>query len=213
MRRAKWVFVCLLALLLNVEASAQVKAPQRLSDEQEAHVRDVINSLDKFNSLRLSLEAGERGDGKHREWMDEMRSLGFKQANYALKFVWNRKLTKLAIVEVSYHPKYYQYDVRVTDPAVLQRIISSGLKRKLDAETTERARNLIPALIASDKSFSRALTDRRARACGEVSINLLDDETLPAIVEMPTIDFCGRPHKNRRRRPQTGRNTQRASWF
>jgi len=160
-------------------------------NEQDPHTLQVIQSLWKFNPLRLALEDGLRGDGVHYPWMDDMRKLGVKQVAYTIQFVFHRGTLRRRIIHSSYYPEYYQLDVTVKDGRILRKIVASGLKRKLDAAVMKRARSAIRPVL---KEWSKP------QACGIIYLNLLDDENLPILDGITEIELtCKelRPKKTR----------------
>lgn len=171
---AAMILIAFHTVVPNVQDSV---ASKQMTDK-EAHVRKVIETLDPLNPLRVYLEHGERGNGIKYEWMDEMQKLGIKHAAYIISFVWDQGNITARVTDVSYHPKYYQYDVVVSDPDVLNRLVSSGLEKKLRDEAISRAKRMIPGHIHKPSQ----------RTCGKIYVNLLDDETLPVLNDIPDVD-------------------------
>lgn len=152
---------------------------KQYANQQDEHIRQVIESLDKYNELRMALEDGYRGDGIHHSWMDDMRKLGIKHVSFIFRFFWDQGVLKLTVSEVIYLQKYYQFEV--TDPVALRQIADSGLRDKLEVEARQRATSEIQASI---KQF-----EPKTLACGTVSEILFDDEALPILNAMTRIDI------------------------
>ena len=173
-KHMKLIFGLSIVLALFISANGQEKH----YDSQDDFIVKVIRSLPANNMLRVALERGEKGDGIHHSWMDEMKKYEIKQAAYVFNFEWQEnKIINLIEKRVSYHPAYYQYDVTFKDERKIQEIKESDLAEILKAEAMIRARNLL------EKVLKRESPNESAR--GTVYSNLLDDERLPILVDLP----------------------------
>lgn len=158
--------------LLNAQANTTPKS------SQDDFIAEVMQTLDKSNVLRIALEKGDRGDGVHYPWMDQMKKLGIKQVSVVIDFQWNGSTVRTSVTRVSYHQKYYQYNVIIAQPDTLRNIESSNLEIALRTESLCRANNHLSQILKGHPS-----------AKGTAYINLLDDERLPVLYDMPEIDF------------------------
>lgn len=176
----KVISLLLITISCLTVTRAQSRQNSRQLNQQDAHIRKVVDTLDENNELRIYLEQGERGDGVHYAWMNDMHKLKIKQVSYTFNFEWDRGVLKVNINKTTYHQKYYQFDTRIKSAATLNRIVDSGLKDELEVEARTRATLRIQKLIEQEQPHYKA--------CGTVYITLLDDETLPIIDGMPYID-------------------------
>ncbi|MEZ5307873.1 MAG: hypothetical protein R2684_12080 [Pyrinomonadaceae bacterium] len=149
--------------------------------QDEDYIKEVIGSLDEFNILRLALEQGDRGDGQHHPWMDIMKKLGIAQVTFTFKFEWRKnRVTNLKQRNIKFHPVYYQYDVYFKDKQKLKEITNTSLKKVVLEEASNGARRFIGRIL------NRECLDVSTE--GLVYFVLLDDERLPAVVEMPEFE-------------------------
>src|SRR2546425_12947218 len=73
-RSLKVLFPC---FVISFAVACHSSRPQRKSDPNaEEHVRQLIKSLPPGSEIRHRLEVGDRGDGLHYTWMDDMRGRG-----------------------------------------------------------------------------------------------------------------------------------------
>src|SRR6516162_1076714 len=79
------IFVAALVAMFFV-FSGQNAQDSYLSQTQ---IRQVILSLPPDSEMRRYLERGDRGDGVHYAWMDQMKDLGVKRAKIFLDFKWS----------------------------------------------------------------------------------------------------------------------------
>ncbi|MBS1798076.1 MAG: hypothetical protein JSS81_29940 [Acidobacteria bacterium] len=169
----------------------QVRAQNGLNDEQEARAKKIMQSLDKYSKLRISLENGGRGDGIRYAWMDELQKLGIKRVSFTINFVWNNKITKLDIVEIGYYSQYYDVDDPKGDTEKFKRILSSDLEDRLKSEIITRAKKSIPYVIENNSE----IYGKKKKICGTEYMNLLDDEVLP-ILNPPSFLYEVKPKPN-----------------
>ena len=170
------LFATILLTLLYLPSNAQKETCVNQNDFYQT----LIQSLDKSNILRDALEQGQRGNGIHYFWMSEMKKFGVKQVSYSFNFEMNENVVTITTVnDIAYHPVYYQYDIFITDEAKLKEISRSGLDEILKAEAVKRARNFLEDVINKKNSSAK----------GIVYINLLDDERLPILVDLPEIIY------------------------
>lgn len=162
--------------LLSTFSGQDFPPVSALSPIAESRVRELLKGLEANNTLRYSLEQGARGNGIHEAWMDTMRRYGVKQASFVINVKWKDGVESLKIKNVSFLRHYYRYDTRIKDRKLLQQFRDVGLEQKVRDAILIRAK----ADLAQ-----RMKTWRRAK--GTLYLNLLDDEALPILDEMPTF--------------------------
>ena len=171
---SKQLQLMLLTILFSATVFSQVTNHSDLDDE---FIKSLIESLEKGNILRNELERGHRGDGIHLPLMDQMKSFGIKQVSLAIELTWtNNRLEKARFRFIHYMPRYYEYGVFITDETAIRSIRSSGLEQKAKDEACKIAKGFVNRL-----SEGRNMT-------GTIYINLLDDERLPAVADMPELE-------------------------
>ena len=159
--------------------SPQIIAQEKAVSDDETYIAGLIGSLKPGNVLRLALEQGSRGDGLHRIWMDEMKSMGIKQAAYHFRFSWDGgAIDKMYVRKISYLHQYYHYGKAYQDPEEIEKIVKTGLARTLECEARKKATIFLNGLLRPGTP-----------AVGTVYANLLDDERLPLLVDLPDIDY------------------------
>jgi hypothetical protein len=160
----------------------QIIAQDKTIADEEAYIAGVTGSLEAGNVLRIALEQGSRGDGVHREWMDEMRAVGVKQAAFQFRFSWDgESIIKIFVRKVSYLRQYYHYGKVIRDPQEIEKVIPSGLALTLECEAKKKATIFLNGVLRPGTP-----------AVGTVYANLLDDERLPLLVDLPDIDYLRR---------------------
>lgn len=148
------------------------------TNSADTHVQEVIESLEGDNSLRFALMRGARGDGIHFAWMDQMKRFGAKQAAFQIHFERKFNRTEFKIQTITYLYHYYRYDKHLNKPAVLRDIRASGLQNSLATEILARSPVMVDQL-----NFAI----NRSSFCGTLFVNLLDDEALPILNDMPKV--------------------------
>ncbi|MDT7602434.1 MAG: hypothetical protein QOF61_431 [Acidobacteriota bacterium] len=169
--------------LLNHGQPSHSRSASPLSDD---HIQEIIKSLEPDNILRRSLERGERGDGVHRAWMDKMRQHNIKQSSAILRFSWKGETTVVKIKEVLLLQQYYRYDTQIKGGNLLRRAREDGLIQELREVILARAQAAVHELI---KNIAQTARRDIRRAHGTLYLNLLDDETLPVLNQMPTVEW------------------------
>ena len=170
-------------LLTSLLVGSVVTASGQTVDER---ITRVIHSLEPDNTLRISLERGVRDDGIHHRWMNAIKAHGIKQVALIVKFGWSDGVSSLKVSRVTYLTDYYRYNASIRESNVLKCIRASGLERDLRAAIIERANKALPALM---KNVAQTGGVRPPRARGTLYLNLLDDEALPVLDEMPIVDW------------------------
>ncbi|HMJ09030.1 MAG TPA: hypothetical protein VK468_08495 [Pyrinomonadaceae bacterium] len=168
----------LVMLLYGSYCVGQTLNQTKLSDLQEAHVKQVIQSLDQYHPLRVSLETGSRGDGIRRQWMNGMRKVGLKEASYAINFIWNTDPRMVEIANVGLYSQYYIVNDPGKDTETFLKTVDAGLQNTLRKEALSRAKKVLPAMLADSRNLYGI---GKGKICGTVYIVLLDDETLPTL--------------------------------
>lgn len=157
--------------------SQEVPRPRLI--DREAHLKEIAAQLDPINRMRIAIESGDRGDGVYYLWMDGMKGLGVKQAAFTVRFIWTKRTRSVEIVDVKYLTRYYVMNLEIKDPDLNRQIVDSGLEAKLSAEALTRAAKMIPQYLTPSWN---------GPVCGDLDINLLDDETLPILNVIPLIE-------------------------
>jgi hypothetical protein len=170
--------IAILFLSLPIIVSGQQSPPEsNLNPAAESRMQEILKGLESNNSLRYALERGARGDGIHYAWMDTMRRYGVKQASFVITFKWKDGVESLKIKKVFFLRHYYRYDTQIRERNLLQQFRTVGLEREVrDAILTRAKADLAQRL------------GKQRQARGTLYLNLLDDETLPILDEMPTIE-------------------------
>ena len=151
---------------------------------QEDYINTVIHSLDKANMLRNALERGNRGDGIHYGWMDDMKEFRVRQISFTLGFEWtDNKVGCVSLKQIDYHPEYYRYSQVVQEASVLEKIHGSEFEKSVKREAIKRGKEMLLKVL-----------NGKPNATGTVYINLLDDERLPILYDMPEVSFSVVPN-------------------
>jgi hypothetical protein len=183
-------FISAAVFVLLISASFYSQDNCKAEDKERAKL--IAQKLEEYNFLRMAIEREEFGDCVHYAWMDEMRKLGVKQVDASLDFVWNDKIEQLEITKMSFLQTYYRLDTGLKDKKLLEQIESSGLKKQFEAAILERAKKDVLILIESLKrNYKEGLlkNEPKGKISGTIYQNLLDDESLPVLVDMPTVDY------------------------
>jgi hypothetical protein len=176
--------VAIVILSLPLIASGQSPSAGGPNSAAEIRAQEILRSLESNNTLRYQLERGARGDGIHHAWMDLMKRYGIRQASFVLEFKWNDRVESVKIKKVVYVRHYYRYDTQVKDGDLLRQVRDSGLEQDLHEAILVRARESVPEIV---KSFERTIGKHRRKVQGTLYLNILDDEVLPILDEMPQL--------------------------
>ena len=169
-----------LTIIVNAQQASPVRA---LNPAAESRAQEILRGLEGDNTLRLSLESGERGDGVHYGWMDKMRQYGIKQASFVISFKWKGGVESLKIKKVSFLRRYYRYDTQIKERTLLRQFREVGLERELRDVILIRAKASVSRMMKNVAQTAN-LNPRRH---GTLYLNLLDDEALPILDEMPDV--------------------------
>ncbi len=171
-----WTKAAAISLAVSINLPAQRENPTQPSEAAEQHIRQLIGSLPQGCELRGDLEAGQRGDGIHRAWMDQMRREGLKEARYLVQFTWDHGLKELKVQSARYFSDYclrvVGTGVEIKDQVRLKQIADSGLQRVLEQAAVARAKERVRRELAQVHWNS---------AHGIVFVMLTDDEWLPTV--------------------------------
>lgn len=171
------LIICTVALVFFICTNGSAQEQRLLG--QDDYVASVIRSLNESNVLRMALERGERGDGVHSQWMDGMRSFNIKQAAYAFRFHWDgRAVSEISVKKATYGREYYEPASTIKVKTELEQIERSGLGSTLEAEAKKAAVSFLFKILRIGQ-----------RASGTVYVSLLDDERLPPMNDLPSIDY------------------------
>ena len=180
----KLVFAILLSLPLIV--NGQSSSIRALDPAAECRVQEIVKGLESDNTLRFAVDRGDRGEGIHYAWMGRMQQLGIRQASFVVGFEWKRGVESLKIKNISLLRQYYRYDTQIKDRNFLRRVRDSGLEQELRKAILLRARAAVPQIM---KNVSQTANANPRRAHGTLYLNLLDDEALPILDEMPNVEW------------------------
>lgn len=172
--------VLMVALAFCYEAGAhKLQAAEPPHYQEGELISHLIKTLDSSNPLRAALESGRRGDGIHQSWMDGMKQQGIKQASFRIRFTWEKGSVRFQIVNVKYLRQYYQFNTAVKAARSL-RAVPIKLKNDLRGAILVRAKADVE---------SRFKDSKNRRICGTLYLNLLDNEILPILDEIPHLDY------------------------
>jgi len=180
--------ICIvLSLSLTLIANGQQSVSMNgLTPAAESRALEALKSLQSDNELRLALERGERGNGIRYTWMDKMQQLGVKQATYAVDYGVNDRMGILEVKSATFLREYYRYDSQIKDRKLLRQIRDSGLEERLHIEILARARE---AVLRHLKNANQSAKTSPRRGHVTLYLNLLDDEALPILDEMPKVEW------------------------
>lgn len=175
-----WVLLLFCIQCLSYQTPIFAQQPLNAAqDDPEARVQRIALQLEPFNPLRVAIENGERGDGIHFGWMNEMKSLGVKRAIVTVRFVWTKNNRLMRIVGLVYLGAYYPTDYELTGKKFRDSLTKTNLEQGLVAEAFRQVSNSIPDLLGSSQF---------PQTCGEIQVDLLDDEALPVPGSIPTLE-------------------------
>ncbi|MEO6394235.1 MAG: hypothetical protein ABIP75_20445 [Pyrinomonadaceae bacterium] len=162
---------------------AQITVGQNRSFDRspETRVQEIIKRLDANSDLRYLLLRGDRGNGPHMPWMDQMKDLGIQQASFKISFTVVNNKRDFHIVSVRYLSHYYRSDKELKSRNFMRKVKLLNLDEALSSAILKRADEILLQLINS-KQVKENLGPIR---CGIIYANLLDDEILP-IIDLPT---------------------------
>jgi len=152
---------------------------QTANQSRDERVRQILESLEPGNTLRVALKRGDRGSGAHYAWMDKMQQQDIKQTSYRIRFRWGKQNKKLKITDVKYLRRYYRFDTAIDDQAIIEQIRVSGLEQELRTEILLRAKVNLEQRMQDLGS---------SQICGTLYLNLLADDVLPILDEPPILD-------------------------
>jgi hypothetical protein len=142
------------------------------SQSDQEHIRQVILSLPTDSEMRSYLERGDRGDGVHYPWMDQMKKLGVKRARVFLDFTWSawrRHPVDIGLSRIALYKSYDGNCAQITDPEQRRLIENAGLRRELERF----------AAAETAKSHWFYIDKRPLANHGLAAVELFDDEWLP----------------------------------
>lgn len=160
----------------------QPLSKQDANQSANERVHRLLETLEKDSTLWVALERGDRGDNIYRQWMNKMQQHGVRQASFRIKFSWGKQSKDLKITDIKYLQEYYHFDTAISDALILNQIRAGELEQELSTEVLNRAK----------VNLNRRLRDLNAnQICGTLYLNLLDDEVLPILDDMPDVsDEC-----------------------
>jgi hypothetical protein len=156
------------------------------SQPDQGHIGQVILSLPTDSEMRSYLERGDRGDGVHYPWMDQMKELGVKRARVFLDFTWSawrRHPVDIGFRRIALYKSYDGNCAQITDPEQLKLIENAGLRPELERF----------AAAETAKSHWFYIDKRPLANHGLATVELFDDEWLPRF--SPNLMPLGGGHK------------------
>jgi len=161
----KWINR-LLCTLLTVCVTAPVVCAQHQPDPTEKSlIEQLTRDLPNSSLLKSELEAGLRGDGVRKPWMDFMQRQGVKRAWVVLNVLSNRDRNDFTLNRITYYSGYKGGASQISDPGLLDSIEKSGLPNVLTEAAIDRAR--------SDPWEKKGYL--------RVPVDLLEDQWLPPV--------------------------------
>ena len=185
MRKNSFMKVLILFFCFVSGVAGQESLPTS-QQSPESRVAQTIKTLESDNALRRSLEGGERGNGVHRAWMDKMQRFRIKQAAFTIAFTWLNGVESLKITDVRFLKQYYRYDTQIKDQGLLREMQVDGLERDLCEAILLRAVEFVPTIMQNIVQIANV---KSKQARGTLYLNLLDDEVLPILDEMPDVEW------------------------
>jgi hypothetical protein len=149
----------------------------------EEHTKDLLEKLAKGGSYAEVLKRGSPKSPVQRPWMTPMRRLGIARADVELEFVWNGRLEKIRIREITYY-RSYDSQPPISSWTTLRTIKLSGLDDMIRNQSwSNRAEEFArkqPETVPLGTSWRVTLTE-----------TLLDDPCLPDIQNvMPLLAYA-----------------------
>jgi hypothetical protein len=138
----------------------------------QGHIGQVILSLPPDSEMRRYLERGDRGDGVHYAWMDQMKTLGVKRAKIFLDFTWSAWRQHPVDINFRRIALYESYDAdcgQIGNRERLRLIENAGLARELERFAT----------VETAKSRWFYIDEKPEAKYGLAIVELFDDEWLP----------------------------------
>jgi len=173
------LILCFVSCVAAQESSSAQQSPEK-------RVAQILKTLESDNTLRYSLERGERGKGIHRAWMDKMQRLQIKQASFVISFTWRNGIESLKITDIKFLRQYYRYDTQIKDQKLLREIQVNQLEKDLREAILLKAVEFVPNIM---KNVAQTANVKPNQAHGTLYLNLLDDEILPVLDEMPDVEW------------------------
>ena len=180
------VFAVNLLILTQLEYMFAQTA-KGLTECERERVQRVIRSLDETNLLRLALESGTTGNNTHEPWMDFMNSLSVRHAAFVFEYDSKPSGNDLRVKSATYYHRYFDFDhpIRSEWMPIIEK---SGLDKTLTNEATAVAKRILNITLSNFRTQHPDLVKGGERLCGMVFVNLLDDEILPTLDRLPTVE-------------------------
>lgn len=119
--------------------------------------------------------------------MDKMARLSIRQASYTISYLTSAEPLKVKIVSANYYYNYFDFDAPISK-MTRKRMQESGLEDELAKVAIDKAVKQTEQIIADFRRQYPSLVGNNKTFCGKIYVNLLDDETLPTVEQIPTIE-------------------------
>ena len=172
--------VSLILALIVAVPMINPQAEQGTSPAVEEHIRELIKELPIDSGLRSALVRGDRGDGVHFAWMDEMRNEGIKRAAVWVDIRFDRhgRPKQLTVGRIRYFAAY-EGGVPISESERLDAIRTSGLEDELSKLALQRA---------THRFWFERPRPRPNPFVGGIGIEFFGDEWLP---DLPALYCAG----------------------
>jgi hypothetical protein len=155
--------------------------PQAVNDERQAcrvSNQKLIMTLPSDNILAKAISAGEVGNAIDGPWLDQMESLGIRQATAKVDFSFRPERLELKLVKTTLLTKYYLFDSEYrtkesTAPPTMLR-----LEKELAIPFFVESTALLQSLRFKENT------------CGTLYVSILDNVCLPVRTELPDTHQC-----------------------
>ncbi|MBK8147631.1 MAG: hypothetical protein IPK58_05310 [Acidobacteria bacterium] len=183
---SRFVLLTVVISVCVVFVRGQIRDPK--GDEcQERRIARLVGTLETDNILRRALLDGGRGRLIRAEWMDEMQRLFVRQASIQVSFHGTATNLETEVISATYYYAYYDEDAIISGKS-LDKIKRSGLDEHLIALARKYVLENALRGIARLKGEEPKLDRNDQVFCGSFYETFLDDEALPALARLGTIE-------------------------
>jgi ankyrin repeat protein len=111
-----------------------------------SRIQSVQTELGADNPVRISIEHGGLGDGKHEPWMEDLQHYAIRSVAIEVSFVWSNNALQTEIASIIYSRQYL--GEQITNSESLEHVRSSGIDSKLKGIALERTKKDLLGLLA-----------------------------------------------------------------